>query len=319
MLPQPIERIRFEANKLIQDYPPQWHHPNKQAIFDLVCSKNCVFNGPVIYAKWAALELPEEVKNFNTPRICEGTFTYSMPEEPTDVEWHMNFADRYLFVAYDSSLLAQDELQVLEHPILGSLRLALDAMEKWPETMDSSGRPTPVTIYGVKRCCRIDTRQGLYGNAFAKAPVEKVLAAAQPIVPPSSSNILAIAAPECGYGEYRHDELFYVMTAAYTGYMAAHWESSAIIPSALRTVIHTGFWGCGAFGGNRTLMTILQILAADLAGAHLVFHTIDRNGFEIAEGACDRYRQIRNDISSIDQIIDVLVQDKFAWGESDGN
>lgn len=38
-------------------------------------------------------------------------------------------------------------------------------------------------------------------------------------------------------------------------------------------MIHTGWWGCGAFGGNRRLMAILQFAAAQLAGVDaVVFH-----------------------------------------------
>ncbi len=33
--------------------------------------------------------------------------------------WHVNFADRHLFVAYGSPLMAQDEIQCMEHPVLG--------------------------------------------------------------------------------------------------------------------------------------------------------------------------------------------------------
>lgn len=39
--------------------------------------------------------------------------------------WHPNFADKHLFGYYGGNLLAQDELQVLEHPILGSIREAI--------------------------------------------------------------------------------------------------------------------------------------------------------------------------------------------------
>jgi Poly (ADP-ribose) glycohydrolase (PARG) len=40
--------------------------------------------------------------------------------------------------------------------------------------------------------------------------------------------------------------------------------------------VHTGYWGCGAFGGNRVLMALLQVLAAGSAGLdQLVFHVGD--------------------------------------------
>lgn len=78
-----------------------------------------------------------------------GVFTYASQPDGTHVDWHMNFADTDLFVAYGSPLLAQDELQVLEHPILGSLRVALAARGQPPETTDGKLRPTPVTITGA--------------------------------------------------------------------------------------------------------------------------------------------------------------------------
>lgn len=44
------------------------------------------------------------------------------PQDPSGtqqqqvMEWYVNFADRNLFGYYGGTLLAQDELQVLEHP-----------------------------------------------------------------------------------------------------------------------------------------------------------------------------------------------------------
>jgi hypothetical protein len=63
------------------------------------------------------------------------------------VEWHVNFADPNLFYAYGSVFFAQDEIQVAEHPILGSLREAIVA-EGRPATTMANGRPTPGTRHG---------------------------------------------------------------------------------------------------------------------------------------------------------------------------
>jgi len=59
-------------------------------------------------------------------------------------------------------------------------------------------------------------------------------------------------------------------------------------------VIHTGFWGCGAFGGNRRLMTILQSLAGDLAGVETVFRAFDKPGVELARDARQFYERLRD-------------------------
>jgi hypothetical protein len=254
-------------------------------------------------------------------------FTYAQNPASAAVEWHMNFADPQLFIAYGSALLAQDELQVAEHPLLGSLREALVSLGKEPETVDANGRPTPITISGVQRRCAIDTApspkegrpRGLYGNAFARAPVEKVIAATRPLSPPTISHILAMAAPSGGYGLYRREEIVYAVSAAHSGFSGARAESGRLAATASRTVIHTGFWGCGAFGGNRVLMTILQALAADLADVDVVFHAFDDAGVALAERARARYERLRASTSTVAQVLDALMEQRFSWGESDGN
>lgn len=327
MTPKPLDRMRFDAAELFQDHPPRWVHRNKQVVFDLACSSNHPFEGQIIYARWPEMQLPEVAMTGGQFRVCPGVLTYLPSTAGAAVEWHMNFADRHLFVAYGSPLLAQDELQVAEHPLLGALREALVSMGKPPETVDSRGGPTPITITGVQRRCVIDTLpdskagrpRGLYGNAFAAASVEQVMAATQPLSPPTISNILAMAAPACGHGNYKRDEIDYIVTAAYSGFLGVRSESEGLGPEPSRTVIHTGFWGCGAFGGNRGLMTILQALAAELADVDVVFHAFDDGGVTIAKDARGYYGRIRDSSSTVPQMLDALVQQNFSWGESDGN
>ena len=125
MTAAPLERVRFDAAELVLDHPPRWRHRNKQAVFDLVRSSNYPFEGQIVYARWPEMPLPQVATTRSQFRVCPGVFTYAPTTANAVVEWHMNFADRQLFVAYDSSLLAQDELQVAEHPLLGALRDAL--------------------------------------------------------------------------------------------------------------------------------------------------------------------------------------------------
>jgi len=327
MTSEPLDRLNFDATKLIEAYPPQWQHRNKQVVFDLVCSANCPFEGQIAYARWPEQELPPIRRERSQVRIHPGVFNYAAAQGSATVEWHMNFADPDLFAAYGSPHLAQDELQVAEHPILGSLREALDAMGKPPETADARYQPTPITITGVQRRCAIDTLpnakagrpRGLYGSAFARASASEVAAATEVISPPTISNILAISAPTGGDGDYHYAEIAYIAAAAYTGFLAARRESARLGRSQCRAEIHTGFWGCGALGGNRFLMTILQALAADLAEIDLAFHAFDEAGALVAEDAYDHYTEISGSTPSSEQILRALTREKFQWGASDGN
>ena len=229
----PIERVDFRAGELIRDHSPRWHDPNKRVVFNIAGSSGVPFEGQIVFARWEKEQPARLVTAGGQFSIRLGAFDYAAAKEATLVDWHMNFADPELFVAYGSSLLAQDELQVAEHPVLGSLREALVLAGRTSMTVDGRGDPTPVTISGVQRRCAIDTLpnpgagrpEGLYGNAFARAPKEQIVAATKALVPPTITNILAMAAPACGYGDYTEQHINYVLNAACTGFSAARRES----------------------------------------------------------------------------------------------
>jgi hypothetical protein len=324
---KPLEQVTFDVDSLIQDHPPRWNDRNKRLVYEIACSSGFPFQGQMTYARWPEEEPPAEISTRQQFSVSAGVFEYSAPAESAMIAWHLNFADPRLFVAYGSSLLAQDELQVAEHPILGSVRESLNSTGKPPRTLDEHGRPTPITVTGVQRRCAIDTLSnpaagrpsGLYGNAFARASAEQVTSATKPLSPPTISNILAVAAPPGGYGEYSHEQITYILNAAYTGFSAARRESERLVPAGSHTIIHTGFWGCGAFGGNRTLMTVLQALAAGLAAVDIVFWAFDKHGADLAENARRQYNRLCDMTSSVSHLLDHLVQEKFPWGVSDGN
>lgn len=313
---EPLACLHTDAAALIRQHRPRWHHPHKQQVYEIACAAGEPWAGTVTYARWAAAPLPVTVTARSRFTIARGVFAYA-PPAPGTVDWHLNFADPQLFFAYTSALMAQDEIQVAEHPALGALREALAATGPAPRTVAEDGKPTPVTVTGVQRRCAINT-DGLYGNAFARATPAQVKAATLPLVPPTVSNILALAAPGYGSGAYTREEIAYVVSAAYTGFAAARQESTRLTGPA-RTVIHTGFWGCGAFGGNRTLMTILQALAADLADVDVVFWAFDTAGVQLAEQAQARYERLRDQHESVGALLERVFREGFLWGVADGN
>lgn len=321
-----IEHAQYDAAELVQRYPPQFRDRNKQIVWEVAQSSGYPFEGQVVYTCWAEQQPPAEVTKRGQFTIRPGGFDYA-PSGVGYVDWHVNFADRLLFGFYGSALLAQDELQTLEHPILGSLREALVSEGCAARTIDAEDKPSPVTVSGVQRRCAIDIRPnpaagrpgGLYGNAFGRAPAAQVRAAVTPLNPPSLTNILAIVAPAGGYGAYRVDTISFILNSAFTGFSAARQESERLAGSACRTVIHTGFWGCGAFGGNRELMTILQALAGDLADVDLVYWAFDEAGQNQAARARAGYESLLESSPEVEMLLNRLFQQKYAWGISDGN
>lgn len=325
-LVEPLDRRTFEAGRLVREYPPRWDHRNKRLVWARTASA-APFEGSLEYARWPGRPLPELLAGRQSFTAQAGVFGYPPEPDGTTVSWHLNFADPLLFGFYSGPLLAQDELQVLEHPALGSLRDCLDALGSRGMTEDLQGRPTPVTVAGVQRRCVLHTAPdpaagrpgGLYGNAFGRADAEQVARATEVLLPPTCSNILAIAAPSGGSGPYTSGDIEGVLGTAYSGFAAAALESERILGPGARTLVHTGFWGCGAFGGNRMLMTILQALAADLAGVDLVFHGVDHAGASLASEAHARYLSLRSAAEPVPGLRQAIAGMGFSWGEPDGN
>lgn len=89
-------------------------------------------------------------------------------------------------------------------------------------------------------------------------------------------------------------------------------------------IIHTGFWGCGAYGGNRILMALLQLLAARLAQVNrLVFHTgVDAKSAQDFATAQHILNENLAPVGSNVEVSTLLVKIQalgFQWGISDGN
>jgi len=242
-----------------------------------------------------------------------------------------------LFIAYQGPLFAQDEMQVAEMPSLGCLKEYLASKEKDDITMApltrDNNKATPILISGIERRVHVMTDVnpqegrpfGLYGNNFARAQSEEVIQkATKKIEPPTIVNMIAMAALAGGYGAYSMRDIVDSYTTAYTSFLAAKVESNTDkkgdpISKEKKVVIHTGNWGTGAFGGNRALMAIIQMLAAWQAGIHkLVYHTFNKEGTQ----GYNEGKQILNELGNIrktEELLVALKNKKFQWGQSDGN
>lgn len=213
--------------------------------------------------------------------------------------------------------MAQDELQTAEHPILGSI---VETGEHFT-TRAPDGSPTPILITGIQRRVKINLDRnaaegrpcGLYGNYFMGADEDVVRRATVRVDPPTITNIIAMVAPDGGYGNYDLETIRDVLDTAYTSFRAAVMET----PARMMATIHTGNWGTGAFGGNKVLMAALQLIAARMAGVpRLVFHTLETGPFE---AALRLVADVAPAGTPIPLVLRSLVERNFVWGVSDGN
>jgi hypothetical protein len=159
--PEPLERREYDSPTLMRQHPPVVRNPNKQVVFDIACPDR-TSGGHISYSRWAKMPLPATVDPARAAGLLavrDGFFDYEpvpvpVPEpvpvpdpvpEPIPgprpaVEWHVNFADPKLFYAYSSALFAQDEMQVAEHPVLGSLRADVGRSGDRPPPRHRRGR-----------------------------------------------------------------------------------------------------------------------------------------------------------------------------------
>ena len=326
---EPLFRKDFAAEVLLKQYPPQFQHSHKKALFELAYPDGKALPNSICVTRWSPA-VPETL-SFNTPiKVDVRPDFYDYESIGPGTEWHVNFADPRLFVAYGSRLFAQDEMQVAEHPLLGSVREGLLSIGLSAETIEGNDG-TPILVRNVERRLAISTHPdaragrpyGLYGNRFALANLEVVLQATRRIEPPTITNFIAMAAPSYGRGEYTRQEIEFIFATAYTGFSAAMLESNLSAEHAQQTTVHTGFWGCGAFGGNRTLMIALQVLAAKAAQINQVmFHAGDEAGMRDVRRGFDAAEIIEfrcGPTCSVDALVAQTTEMGYRWGVGDGN
>jgi Poly (ADP-ribose) glycohydrolase (PARG) len=328
-----ISRHTFNTQNLVDAHPANLRDANKKIVYQIACPPGCTHNGELVFSRWGAMTVPAFLSDSGSQTEFEerkGYFSYQPSGNTSQVEWYLNFAHSDLFCAYGDPLFAQDEMQVAEHPALGSLREALLSADINLLTVES-GEPTPILIRGVERRCEVATDRnakqgrpfGLYGNDFAEAKPEAIKQATKPLNPPTITNIIAMEAPFGGYGCYTQNGIEYILKTAFTGFSAARIESLGLSASETKVVINTGFWGCGAYGGNRILMALLQLIAARLAGVNrLVFHTGDGM---VAHHLATAHQILARDLAPVGsrvEVTDLIAKIhgmEFQWGVSDGN
>jgi hypothetical protein len=312
-------RLLGEYSWLLEDlassHPPQWSDRNKRVVASVATPPGASHEGHLLVSRWAGGDLPDALSSCDVDSR-EGFFTYApAAAEDETVHWHMNFADPYLFGFGEGALMAQDELQIAEHPCLASVGRAIEARDHDQEGLTRRtcevGKATPVLVQGAPRRCVVDTTH-LYGDNFAAAPEHTVLEATTRVDPPTLSNIIALAALSPESGAYTSDQVHRLLQTAYTGFRT-------LVLRSERVTLHTGYWGCGAFGGNKGLVAAVQLLAAGAAGVERVRFWWGRT--ELDRSALEHAIAVEQHLSgvSVEVAVAKLVAAGYHWGVANEN
>jgi len=175
----------------------------------------------------------------------------------------------------------------------------------------------------------MDTNK-VYGNAFAKASDRQLVQACEYLSKPQTVNLIAIEAPSHGRGAYTHDQIEYILLTCYASFKAAQVlankthalntqnqrSSSRGGNSHFRTIIHTGWWGCGAYGNNRQMMILTQLLAAYWTQIdELIFHTQTNDYQRDIEAARVFVEKVLKE-KQINNVIEQIVKLNLQWERS---
>ncbi len=310
-----------DAGDLLTRHPPQVSHAKKQLLFNAALSSGLL--GHVTISRYSEIPLPEVYRPYapDTEIVArKGHFKYVTNSGTND--WFMNFAHRDAFHGYGHFMFAQDEIQVAEHPALACTReMMLARTDKLKPCTAEGNSPTPILVREVQRTVRIDTRT-IYGAKFARAAESTIRECVHAIHPPTISNIVAIEAPiNAGNRTYTRQEIEAALHTAFSGFRAVVLESFAGGASNKPIALHTGNWGCGAYGGNRQLMISVQIMAARLAG-------ISQAVFYCGTDDVETIAAFESDLSGrfglrpgapVNGVIGHLAAAAFPWGSPDGN
>ena len=272
--PSKVGECTWEIRQLARQYPAAWQHANKRLVAR-IAGDDQQTPGSITVSRWKAdNQLPSTiVGDTASTRVVphKGFFTYDNPtsvdDDATTMHWHMNFADPLVFGHGEGPLLAQDELQIVEHPILCSIGKALQTHStgELKNLTREHGMATPILVRGAPRRCRLLTDEySIYGDHFAQASKETIDKAVERLAvnaDTTRSNILAISAVAPSYGMYTVTQITHLLETAYAGFRAC-----VLTANGNDVAIHTGHWGCGAYGGNKGLVAALQIMAAGMAG-----------------------------------------------------
>jgi hypothetical protein len=60
-----IDRQTFNAQKLVELYPPKLYHRNKKVVYQIACPMDAVHNGELTFSRWRGMPLPKVLTSSN--------------------------------------------------------------------------------------------------------------------------------------------------------------------------------------------------------------------------------------------------------------
>lgn len=298
-------------------YPQLIKDANKLFVYEQLVQGQSIGN-EITLTKFS-IDDPEALESlslFNSecPHVerVDGPFRYD-PSTSDTVHWTANFADAYLFGYCEGPLLAQDELQVLEHPALAHIKNALPTDQRILKLYEAALVQNVPRLGSLNTSKPLDNGYSLYGNYFTKASHSEILSRLIRFSIPTKNHIFAIAAPRIPLSlsdqPYEREDLEKLLFTSYNAFQGIKKRCPG-----QKVVIHSGNWGAGAFGNDPKTVHLIQLASARWAGIDEIrmYPMSNQTEFEEARELLD---QIENEFPemTIGQFLDHLTANAAAY------
>ena len=91
-------------------------------------------------------------------------------------------------------------------------------------------------------------------------------------------------------------------------------------PPGFKVVIHTGNWGCGAYGGNKRVAALVQTAAAHFSLVdRLEYHAFEKGSAGEVEDGMRFFRRVCPSSIDVNYLVEAMKNEGFVWSKSDGN
>lgn len=248
------------------------HSVNKDKLLELTTLQFPLREGIIVY--YQATSAPERLLQitqapFST--LPQTYFTKSFYSFHNEGHFYVDFAHPELFGgSFRSFGNAQEETLFYEFPQLVHLAYATT---EHPLQTTQGHFPTPLLIPHVKRHLIV---HDLYGTTLEKAPLSSIASKIEYLDTTREPHVHILAMSALDFSKrttkYRLEDLQTLFYAAFLAFEAA---SIYLLIENKRAVIHTSAWGCGVFANSAKTSTVIQLLAATLAGVDIVFEDLE--------------------------------------------
>ena len=264
-------KLSLDIQDLIKNYPPEYKNPSKKLKYEEALERFRNQQGSVKVSRWkyGGSDVGHLKKAPLKIDFRDEYFCYDDGDSESEHIFYLNYADPLLFGFYDGDLFAQDELQTLEHPLLGSVMEYIDKNESdsLKSRTEEHGEPTPYIVEGVPYWLKVVTAPVLpdgkvynfYGRNFSRASKEILDLAVTPLSTEKRNNIIAMAAPSTGSGEYKRKELEQLMKTVelneglveigYSAFQNCLGLAKIFIPASVATIKKDAFVDCALYLG----------------------------------------------------------------------